>query len=82
MKIAWFILVFISGALLSFQAGLNAGFGKFIGSPIYALAISFVIGALVVAIYLQFTEETITWAGLKSTSIYSWLRGGIKGAFC
>lgn len=80
MKIAWLIIVFICGALLPFQAGLNARLGKSIDSPVYASLFSFIIGAITVAIYLQFTKETISWAGLKSASIYSWLGGGIIGA--
>ncbi len=80
MKFSWYIIVFICGALLPFQAGLNARLGKSIGSPIYASTISFIVGALAVGIYLQFTKETVTWAGLKSASIYSWLGGGITGA--
>ena len=80
MKFAWLIIVFISGALLPFQAGLNARLGKSIASPIYASMFSFIVGAISVAIYLQFTKETITWSGVKSASIFSVLGGGITGA--
>ncbi len=80
MKLLWLVIVFICGALLPFQAGLNARFGKSIDSPTYASLFSFIVGTLTVAIYLQFTKETVTWAGLKSASIYSWLGGGITGA--
>ncbi len=80
MKLIWLLIVFICGALLPFQAGLNAKLGKSIDSPTYASLFSFIVGALTVAIYLQFTKETVTWAGLKSASIYSWLGGGVTGA--
>ena len=80
MKVTWLIIVFICGALLPFQAGLNARLGKSIDSPTYASLFSFIVGALTVAIYLQFTKETVTWAGLKSASISSWLGGGVTGA--
>lgn len=80
MKVIWFIIVFICGALLPLQAGLNTRLGKSIGSPIYASMFSFVVGALSVAIYLQFTKETLSWAALKSASVYSWLGGGVFGA--
>lgn len=80
MKLLWLVIVFICGALLPFQAGLNARLGKSIDSPTYASLFSFIVGALTVAIYLQFTKETVTWAGLKSASIYSWLGGGVTGA--
>ena len=80
MKFIWIIIVLICGALLPMQAGLNARLGKSIDSPIYASMFSFIVGALSVAIYLQFTKETITMAGLKSASVYSWLGGGVFGA--
>ncbi len=80
MKLLWLVIVFICGALLPFQAGLNARLGKSIDSPTYASLFSFIVGALTVAIYLQFTKETVTWAGLKSASISSWLGGGVTGA--
>ncbi|MEO8415443.1 MAG: DMT family transporter [Ginsengibacter sp.] len=81
MKLTWYIIVFTCGALLPFQTGLNTRLGKSIGSPVYASMFSFIVGALVVALYLQFTKETITWSGLKSASIYAWLGGGVVGAF-
>jgi len=80
MKIAWLIIVFVCGALLPLQGGLNARLAKSIDSPVYASMFSFIVGAIAVAVYLQFTKETITWAGLKSASIYSWLGGGLFGA--
>src|SRR5688500_13151510 len=80
MKFAWIVIVFICGALLPLQAGLNARLGKSIDSPVYASMFTFIIGALTVGIYLQFTNETVSWSGLKSASIYSWLGGGVFGA--
>jgi transporter family-2 protein len=80
MKILWLLIVFICGALLPLQGGLNARFGKSIDSPVYASLFSFLVGAITVAIYLQFTKETVTWAGLKSASLTSWLGGGVTGA--
>lgn len=80
MKLAWLVIVFICGALLPLQAGLNARLGKSIDSPVYASMFSFIVGAITVGIYLQFTKETFSWSGLKSASIYSWLGGGVTGA--
>jgi bacterial/archaeal transporter family-2 protein len=80
MKLTWLIIVFICGALLPLQTGLNAKLAKSIDSPIYASMFSFIVGAITIAIYLQFTKETITWTGLKSASIYSWIGGGLTGA--
>jgi bacterial/archaeal transporter family-2 protein len=80
MKFLWLLIVFICGALLPLQGGLNARFGKSIDSPVYASLFSFLVGAITVAIYLQFTKETVTWAGLKSASLSYWLGGGVTGA--
>jgi len=80
MKLVWFLIVFLCGALLPLQAGLNARLGRSIGSPVYASLFSFMVGALSVAIYLQFTKETVTWASLRSASMYSWIGGGLFGA--
>lgn len=81
MKLIWYAIVFTCGALLPFQTGLNARLGKSIGSPVYASMFSFIVGAFTVALYLQFTKESITWSGLKSASVYEWLGGGLVGAF-
>lgn len=80
MKSIWLFIVFVCGALLPLQAGLNARLGKSIGSPVYASLFSFMVGALSVAVYLLFSKDTVSWAGLKSASIYSWIGGGLFGA--
>lgn len=80
MKAVWFIIVFIAGALLPLQTGLNARFGKSIDSPLFASLFSFIVGAFAVALYLPFTKESVSWAGLRSTPLYYWLGGGLTGA--
>jgi transporter family-2 protein len=80
MKFIWFIIAFVCGALLPLQGGINARFGKTIESPVYAALFAFIIGAITVAIYLQFTKETVSWAGLKSAPLIYWLGGGVSGA--
>lgn len=81
MKVAWLIVAFVCGALLPLQAGLNARLGRSIGSPIYASMFSFIVGALTVGSFVLFSRESVTWHGLKSASILSWLGGGVIGAF-
>lgn len=39
------------------------------------------MGALTVGVFLLFTKESVSWNGLKSASIFSWLGGGVIGAF-
>src|SRR6187402_3437999 len=81
MKIIWLLVVFICGTLLPIQAGLNTRLGRSLESPAYASMFSFIVGALTVAIYLQFTKETLSWAGMRSASLASWIGGGLTGAF-
>ena len=81
MKIIWVIIVFIGGSLLPLQTGFNTRLGKYIESPVYSALICFIVGVLAMALYLPFTKETISWAGLKSVSTLSLLGGGLIGAF-
>jgi bacterial/archaeal transporter family-2 protein len=81
MKIIWLLIVFFCGAVLPIQAGLNSRLGKSLDSPAFASMISFLVGALAVAAYLPFTRESLSWAGLRSASVVSWLGGGLTGAF-
>jgi transporter family-2 protein len=80
MKTIWFLIVFVSGALLPFQTGLNTKLGKSIESPVYSSFICFVVGALTMLSYILFSKEPVSWGGAKSASIVSLLGGGIAGA--
>ena len=81
MKVIWLFIVFICGALLPIQAGLNARLGKSLESPAFASMFSFIVGALAVAAYLPFTRESLSLGALRSASIVTWLGGGLTGAF-
>ncbi|HEY1200915.1 MAG TPA: DMT family transporter, partial [Niastella sp.] len=61
MKTAWLLLVFLCGALLPLQGGLNAKLAKSMASPIYASMICFIVGAITMALYVPFTKETFSW---------------------
>ncbi|GAA3916833.1 EamA-like transporter family protein [Chitinophaga oryziterrae] len=80
MKIAWLFVVFLCGALLPLQGGLNAKLAKSIGSPIYASMICFIVGALAMGLYVPFTKETFSWQLLKGSYITAVLGGGVIGA--
>ncbi|SDF08737.1 DMT family transporter [Chitinophaga filiformis] len=80
MKIAWLFVVFLCGALLPLQGGLNAKLAKSMVSPIYAAMICFIVGALTMAIYVPFTKETFSWQLLKGSAATSVLGGGVIGA--
>ncbi|SFO32572.1 transporter family-2 protein [Chitinophaga sp. YR627] len=80
MKIVWLFVVFLCGALLPLQGGLNAKLAKSISSPIYASMICFIVGALGMAVYIPFTKETFSWQLLKGSDITAVLGGGLIGA--
>lgn len=80
MRVFWITIVFIAGAFLPIQAGLNARMGKAVESPAYASMISFVVGAFSVLAYIVITRENASWSGLKSAPGYVWLAGAL-GAF-
>jgi transporter family-2 protein len=79
-KLLWIVLAFIAGALLPVQAGVNAKLGKAAESPMHAVFISFLVGALGVFVYLLLTKQSISMSGLKSAPAYAWV-GGLLGAF-
>jgi transporter family-2 protein len=78
MQVIWLLVVFLSGALLPLQAGLNSRLEKSLQSPAYASMFTFMSGAMVVGAYLLLTRESLSWAGVKSTAAYSWF-GGVLG---
>lgn len=80
MKLAWLLIVFICGALLPVQGGLNAKLAKSMASPVYASMICFIVGALTMALYLPFTKETFSWQLFKGSAVISVLGGGVVGA--
>jgi transporter family-2 protein len=79
-KIIWIILALLSGAVLPIQAGLNARLGAAAQNPVYASAISFVVGTLALVVYIAFTRQTVSISGIKEIPFYIWL-GGLLGAF-
>lgn len=80
MKIAWYIIALVAGSFLPIQAGLNAKLGRAIENPVYASMLSFITGAMAVAIFILFTRQPVAWAGIKTAPSYVWLAGAL-GAF-
>jgi transporter family-2 protein len=79
-KIFWISMAFTAGTFLPIQAGLNAKLGKAAGSPVHASMISFIVGSLALVLYILFTKQTVSWAGIKSAPAQAWV-GGLLGAF-
>ena len=79
-NIFWILLTLLAGTMLPMQGALNTKLGNAAQSPFHASMISFIIGAVSVALYVFLTRQSVSLAGLKSAPAYAWL-GGILGAF-
>lgn len=79
-NIFWIILALVAGTFLPLQGALNTRLGSAAQSPVHASMISFIIGALAVALYVFLTRQSVSLAGLRTAPAYAWL-GGILGAF-
>ncbi len=78
-KIIWIVMVFIAGALLPIQAGLNGKMGQALASPSWAVLISFFVGLLGMVAYVLITRQTISWQGIQAVPSYTWW-AGVLGA--
>ena len=78
--ILWILLALVAGTMLPIQGALNTRLGREGQSPFHASMISFIIGALSVALYVALTRPSVSWSGLRGAPAYAWL-GGVLGAF-
>jgi transporter family-2 protein len=76
----YFAIVFIAGALIATQAGVNSQLGRYVGHPILAATISFLVGSI--ALLLCSIGVRSTWTGLASAAAAPWWAwtGGLLGA--
>ena len=79
-KIVWILLVFLAGALLPIQAGLNTRIGKEIQSPVWASLISFGVGLLAMLSYVLLTKQKMNTTGISAVPMIYWIAGAL-GAF-
>ncbi|MBX2954435.1 MAG: DMT family transporter [Leadbetterella sp.] len=79
-KNLWMALTLLAGAILPIQAGLNTRLGKAADNPVWASALSFIVGSVALFAYLLITRQTLSWAGLKAAPAHIWL-GGLMGAY-
>lgn len=80
MKYSWMILAFVAGAILPVQGGLNARLGRSLENPVYASLASFLVGSIVLLSFALITQQQISWSGLRTAPVSSWI-GGLLGAF-
>ncbi|WP_432470447.1 DMT family transporter [Amphritea sp. HPY] len=74
-------IVLLAGAMLPLQAGINSHLARFSGSTLWASAISFMIGCmLLIAVNLALRTTTPSILQLKEAPVWAWA-GGLLGAF-
>ncbi len=75
------LITAITGSILPIQAGINAKLGKVSGGPVIAAFISFLVGTVLLAVYLLISRKhSFQWNGIQSAPL--WLfAGGLIGAF-
>ncbi|MDR5903534.1 DMT family transporter [Halomonas icarae] len=76
-----FITVLAAGAMLPMQAGINAGLARGWGHPLWAAAVSFGVGTLILLAAALVARLIVpSWQQLSMISPWSW-SGGVLGAF-
>ncbi len=79
----WLYLLFAvaAGAMLPFQFGINAQLSNWVGSPIRAAFISFLVGTIALLILSAFVRKPLpSLARLGDVPWWVWI-GGLLGAF-
>lgn len=74
------ILAFLIGVFIPVQAGVNTQMAKFLGHPVLATLVNFVVGAVVLLLYtLSLGVRWPTATTLTHVPVWGWV-GGILGA--
>jgi bacterial/archaeal transporter family-2 protein len=78
---AYLLFAFAAGAVLPFQAGINAELADWVNSPVRAAFVSFLVGTVVLlAIAALVFKPLPSWTRLGDAPWWVWI-GGALGAF-
>jgi transporter family-2 protein len=78
---AYLLLAFAAGAMLPFQAGINAELAGWVNSPVRAAFVSFLVGTLVLLVIAALVFKPLpSWTRLGDAPWWVWI-GGALGAF-
>jgi transporter family-2 protein len=81
--VVWIYLLFAfaAGAVLPFQAGINAELAHWVHSPIRAAFVSFLVGSILLLVAAAFVFKPLpSWERLGHAPWWVWI-GGALGAF-
>lgn len=77
----YFVLALVAGMALTIQVGINSTLRRGLGNPGMAAFVSFVVGAVGLALYLLVLRTSLpTRAAIASVPSWAWF-GGLLGAF-
>jgi bacterial/archaeal transporter family-2 protein len=78
---AYLLIAFAAGAVLPFQAGINAELAEWLHSPVRAAFVSFLTGALILLVAAALVFKPLpSWERLGHAPWWVWV-GGALGAF-
>ncbi len=81
MTWAYLLFAFVAGAMIPFQAGVNAQLSQWVESPVRAAFVSFVVGTLaLLLISVLILKPLPSLARLGDAPWWVWI-GGLLGAF-
>ncbi|RTG97533.1 DMT family transporter [Thermus scotoductus] len=73
-----YLLVLLAGALLPIQAGINGALAQYLGHPLRASLVSFLVGSLFLLLLVALSAKG-PWEGIGHAPLWAWL-GGLGGA--
>jgi len=77
----YLLFAFAGGVALPFQAGINAALGGWLGSPVRAAFVSFLVGTVVLLVAAALVFRPLpSWGKLGDAPWWVWI-GGALGAF-
>jgi bacterial/archaeal transporter family-2 protein len=78
---AYLLFAFAAGAMLPFQAGINAELADWVHSPVRAAFVSFLVGTVVLLVISALVFKPLpAWTRLGDAPWWVWIGGGL-GAF-
>ena len=77
---AYLAFALVAGAMLPFQAGVNAQLAQWVGGPVRASLVSFAVGTLALVVLTLVVFRGVPSANLADAPWWVWV-GGLLGAF-
>ena len=77
----YLLVALCAGAMMPVQAGINSQLARWMGHPVIAALVSFIVGTIALLVYCLFLRPSLpAWGTLGQTPWWVWI-GGLLGAF-